>query len=603
MKPEDFGKYTLVELLGTGGMARVYRAVLRGAMGFEKEVALKQIKRHVKLDDRYLQALINEARLGGQLRHRNIVEVYEFDRVGDEYYLAMEYVQGWTLLDLVNGCRQAQQPMPPPIALQICIEICRGLDHAHDMTSRSGLTMNLVHRDLKPANVIVSTRGEVKIMDFGIAKADTNLYKTTAAQITKGTPLYMSPEQVDASSTLTRQSDVFSLGSILYELVFMQPLFAGDHALEVLHRVLMVEIEQPLALARVRLPGLDGVLQRALARRPENRYRTAGEMAEDLDELLGQQGPGPTVVSWLAQYEREQTTLAGQAGGTVGEDDPTELFSEPGIGEEDPTQQFQADVSLPDDITRRFFETSESEVRGAPGPVPGPPPAPPHDPPPATPPPPPPPSPRRSGRWMVPVVVLLMILAVGVALFGTVGAALLGWWARDQQQVAQPPTDPPTPALATADDDDSAGAADGQADAGDTEVAVIEPPTPEPATPEPATPEPATPEPATPAPPPPPEPTTPAPPPPDPIKAPPPPPPVYDSDEPATITVNSVPWAETYLDGRIFQRTPIMSRQIPAGRHELRLVCGVCGVAQESTVVFDVAPGEVWKKTDIRFQK
>jgi serine/threonine-protein kinase len=198
----------------------------------------------------------------------------------------------------------------------------------------------------------------------------------------------------------------------------------------------------------------------------------------------------------------------------------------------------------------------------------------------------------------VPAVALLMILGVGVALFGTVGAAMLGLYARGQRPGTTPPEDPPTVAPIAAGDDDSAAGTDGLASEalepdedelptpGEPSTPVPEPWTPAP--PEPPTPEPVTAEPATP------EPPTPA------VL---PPPPVYDSDEPGVIIVNAVPWSEVYLDGRVFQRTPIMSRQIPAGRHELRVVCGTCGSHQEATVIFEVAPGETWSKTDFRFHR
>ena len=564
MEPEAFGKYTLVALLGVGGMARVYRAVLRGAMGFEKEVALKRIKSHVKLDERYLKALINEARLGGQLRQRNIVEVYEFDRVGDEYYLAMEYVRGWTLQEIIRDCSEAKQPIPPTIALRICIEICRGLDHAHSMTSRSGRSMNLVHRDLKPANVIVSRRGDVKIMDFGIAKADSNLFQTTAVQITKGTPLYMSPEQVEASTRLTHQSDIFSLGSILYELVFLHPMFAGDHAMEVLHRVIVADIEQAAVLARARYPGLEALLRRALARKPEDRYRDATEMANDLRELLDRLGPSPTIVEWLASYQKIRMGDAGVP--AVGPDDPTQPFTDPDLGLPDATLPLDAPVLGTQELTRAFVDTAADEMPAPVDPFV---------------------QPRR--RWLVPALAALMVLLVGGTLLGTVVVVYLASGAHDRTRPSGP--EPTIPAIALTPDDDSAG--DGLADvvgAGDREL--------EGGQPDPIDAE----EQETPS-------STPPPPLPGPKHQ---PVPVDDPDEDvpplaadgrrSEIYINSVPWSEVYLDGQLLMRTPIMGLEIDPGHHEIRLVCGVCARPQESTVDFDVSAGETYRNTSFRFQ-
>jgi len=568
MEPEAFGKYTLTGMLGVGGMARVYRAVLRGAMGFEKEVALKRIKSYVKLDKRYLKALINEARLGGQLRHRNIVEVYEFDRVGEEYYLAMEYVRGWTLREIIRDCSAAKQPIPPSIALQLCIEVCCGLDHAHSMTSRSGASMNLVHRDLKPGNVIVSGRGEVKIMDFGIAKADSNLFQTTAAAITKGTPLYMSPEQVEGSTRLTCRSDIFSLGSILYELVFLHPLFAGDHALEVLHRVIVADIEQAVVTASERHPGLEVILRRSLARKPESRYRDATEMVDDLRGLLDRIGPSPTIVEWLARYQRIRAGDAGAPDGipAVGPDDPTQPFTDPDQGPAaQPPPIAEGGVGTRE-VTREFVATAIDDSPASAVPIV---------------------RPRR--RWLVPALAALMTLIVGGALLGTVVVVYLVTEARDRARRSGP--EPTIPAIAATTDDDSAG--DGLADLeGGGDQAMGEGLADLAGAPEEETPS-----------------STPPPPPPQPAPQPDPKADPVETDRPtATVPqrsklyINSVPWAEVYLDGQLLMRTPIIGREIDPGHHEARVVCGTCSRPQESTVTFDVAAGEAYRNTSFRFQ-
>ena len=285
-EPVPFGRYRLLNLLGEGGMAKVYRAVLSGPMGFEKEVALKRLDRKLTEDERVVKALINEARLGGQLRHKNIVEIYEFNEVDGNYFMAMEYVNGWTLDTIIRRCRIRSEFVPGTVVVEILGSICRGLDYAHTLIHKDGQPLNLVHRDLKPGNLILSRDGDVKIMDFGIAKSDTNLYKTTAADVTKGTPIYMSPEQV-TGSTLDHRSDIFSLGSIIHELVTLQVPFMGDNLLAIMHAILGAEIGPARERVRRLEPGLEPVLARCMARDPGERYQSSKELGQGLRSTSG----------------------------------------------------------------------------------------------------------------------------------------------------------------------------------------------------------------------------------------------------------------------------------------------------------------------------
>ena len=192
-----FGRYQLLNLLGEGGMATVYRAVMSGPMGFEKVCAVKRIHPEHTSEARLVRAMINEARLGGQLRHDNIVETYEFNEVDGHYYMAMEYVEGWTLDFVLRRCRNFREYLPATVVHEILLGTCRGLDYAHRLTDSEGKPTNLIHRDLKPANIIARLDGKVKIMDFGIARADTNKYKTTAKDSTDAEG---SCERVDGAS-------------------------------------------------------------------------------------------------------------------------------------------------------------------------------------------------------------------------------------------------------------------------------------------------------------------------------------------------------------------------------------------------------------------
>ena len=315
---EDFGSYRLTHLLGKGGMASVYRAVRSGPMGFAKEVAIKRIHDALVDNEAILKGLINEARIGGQLKHPNIVEVYEFNKVGDAYYLAMEFVDGWTLDKVIKVAAEYRMPVPPTVALQIGREICDGLEYAHNLESLDGIAVKLVHRDLKPANVILSRYGTTKIMDFGIAKAETNLFKTSIADMTKGTPHYMSPEQVAGASDLSATSDLFALGALLYEVIVGKVLFVGDTLPTVLFNVVKAEVGPQIAEAEARVPGIGLLLERLLKKEPDDRTQTAAEVGVALGQLLATEfTEGPTIREYLYSLRDRMMLRAGRFAGVA----------------------------------------------------------------------------------------------------------------------------------------------------------------------------------------------------------------------------------------------------------------------------------------------
>ena len=298
-EPEDFGPYRLTHLLGKGGMASVFRALRSGPMGFQKEVAIKRLHSSLSEDESILKALINEARLGGQLKHRNIVEIYEFNKVGNSYYLAMEFIDGWTLDRIMKLSRKHGLPIPPEVALDIAVQICRGLDYAHKLETLDGQEVRLVHRDLKPANIIVARDGSAKIMDFGIAKAQTNLFKTTVGEVTKGTPHYMSPEQVAGDPNLGPASDIFAVGAVVCEMLTGRLLFTGDSLVAILFAVAKAKVGDQLTAADARLPGIARVLSDCLAQEPQARIQSASELAGRLQALRRRLHSGHTVEGYI----------------------------------------------------------------------------------------------------------------------------------------------------------------------------------------------------------------------------------------------------------------------------------------------------------------
>ncbi len=300
-QPRRFGKYLLLEVLGKGANAHVFRAVQSGAMGFRKEVAVKQILPHVAGKESVVHGLINEARVAGYLRHRNIVEVYEFDQVGDTYYLAMEYVPGFALSEVIERSREIGEPLPGGIVAAIAAQTCDGLQCAHDALDQKGNALGMVHRDIKPGNVMVTFDGVVKVMDFGVVKAASNLFTTSSADVTKGTPIYMSPEQV-RGLPLDRRSDVFGLGSVIAELITGEVTFFDTDLMAVLHLVDRAEIDPMLAKVEGQVPELVPILRLALQKAPDDRFPSAEAMAEAIRRIELPVASDAELGEWLRRF-------------------------------------------------------------------------------------------------------------------------------------------------------------------------------------------------------------------------------------------------------------------------------------------------------------
>ena len=291
--PYSFGPYTLVSLLGEGGMALVFRAVREGPMGFRKELAVKLIRiADAPKSQSLVKQLINEARLGGQLRHPNVVDTYEFGTVGDEHYIAMELVNGLTLQALLSGVSQRGARLPTATVLDMGAQLCQGLEYAHTLSSHDGQPLNLIHRDLKPANIIVTMAGQAKIMDFGIARSGASLFTATSTDVTKGTLKYMSPEQLSDPTTMDHRSDLFALGAILFECVTGSQLLEGESAEALMWNLVSGKYEEKLSLVDEALPEIRPIIDRCLHKDRDDRYAHAGLLREDLADLQLEIGEG-----------------------------------------------------------------------------------------------------------------------------------------------------------------------------------------------------------------------------------------------------------------------------------------------------------------------
>jgi eukaryotic-like serine/threonine-protein kinase len=277
----QIGKYIVRRKLAEGGMAEIYLATSQGAEGFEKEVVIKRVRSFLASDPSFVDMFIAEARLASRLNHANVVQIFDFEKHEDTYYLAMEYVRGCTLSDLRRKCKDLLEPMPPVLVAHIGAEVARGLHYAHRLKV-NGEPLFLVHRDVTPHNVLISFDGAVKLTDFGIAKAGNKL---TSPGMLKGKFAYMSPEQ-SRGENVDARTDVFALGIVLWEMLTGGRLFDGESELAVLRAVQQSGIPHPARISPDIPQELDAVVMKALERELEARYQTAGELERALVQCV-----------------------------------------------------------------------------------------------------------------------------------------------------------------------------------------------------------------------------------------------------------------------------------------------------------------------------
>ncbi len=283
-KPIPFGKYYLLERINVGGMAEVFRAKQFGVEGFERLVAVKRILPNIAEDKDFIEMFVDEAKIAVQLNHANIAQVFDLGHEEGAYYIALEHIHGRDLRAIFDRNRNQGEPMPVPQACFVTMKVCEGLDYAHNKRDESGRELGLVHRDVSPQNVIVSFDGEIKLIDFGIAKA-TGRGSQTQAGILKGKFGYMSPEQV-RGLPVDRRSDVFSCGIVLYELLTGERLFVGESDFSTLEKVRNVEILPPSTYNRKIQPELERIVLKALAKDVEDRYQNAIDLHDELQAFV-----------------------------------------------------------------------------------------------------------------------------------------------------------------------------------------------------------------------------------------------------------------------------------------------------------------------------
>ena len=296
---ERYGRYVLIERIGMGGMAEVFRAVSRGAAGVNRTFVIKRILRECSASSDFQSMFINEARICALLNHPNIVQTYEFGECEGHHFLSMEFLRGKELGAVLRKLALQRSYMAPALAAYIVEQVAEGLDYAHSLRLPGGKPLNIIHRDISPSNVMLLRSGGVKLLDFGVAKAALETQSQgTRDGVVKGKLCYLSPEQIQKKATDARV-DIFALGVVLWEALTGRRLFRARNDYETLVNVQEREIPPPSTL-RPEIPAaLDQVALKALQRDPDRRYQRAGEMAEQIGAYLDEVSLGRNAVSKL----------------------------------------------------------------------------------------------------------------------------------------------------------------------------------------------------------------------------------------------------------------------------------------------------------------
>ena len=282
------GRYRIVDEIGIGGMASVHLARMDGPGGFQKWVAIKKIHPHLVEDESFVQMFLDEARVAARISHPNVATVFDLGKHDDTYWIAMEYLHGEPLREVMRRTEELGTAMPPEIACRVIADAAEGLHAAHELLGKAGEKLGLVHRDVTPHNLFVTYDGVTKVVDFGIAKFSSRMSHTRAGTL-KGKLAYMSPEQVHGEG-IDRRTDIFALGVVLWELTTGQRLFRMESDLDTLAKVQECNVPRPSTLIRGYPVDLEKIVMKALAKNRGERFRTAREFSRALQSLLMRRG-------------------------------------------------------------------------------------------------------------------------------------------------------------------------------------------------------------------------------------------------------------------------------------------------------------------------
>ena len=288
----QLGRYELLRRIAAGGMGEIFLAKMRGAAGFEKRVIIKTILPHLAEEEEFITKFLDEGRIVVQLTHGNIVPVFDMGEQDGEHFIAMEYIPGRDLREIIKRLQVDGDVMPVEMALYLISEVCKGLDYAHRKSDDEGLSLELVHRDVSPSNVLISREGDVKVIDFGIARATNKLSRTISGRI-QGKFCYMSPEQA-SGKIVDARSDIFSTGVVLYELLTGMRPFEGETDLESIDLVRKCEFDPPSTLNSHVPPEVDEIVLKAMAPDLNERYQNIDQMQTALLQYLYSNACAPT---------------------------------------------------------------------------------------------------------------------------------------------------------------------------------------------------------------------------------------------------------------------------------------------------------------------
>jgi len=282
-------KYRILRKIDAGGMAEVFLGESESIKGFKRRVAIKRILPHLTKNKRFVQMFLDEARLSLQLQHANIVQVFDIGKADNTFFIVMEFIDGTSLKAIMSHSTRRGHLVPMEQAVYLIREVCEGLSYAHDQQDiDTGRPLGLVHRDVSPPNILVSKRGELKLVDFGLAKAATQL-ETTDPGVVKGKFSYLSPEAASGLE-VDRRADIFAAGILLWELVTGRRLFYGENDFQTIELVRETKIP-PMRMANPNVPQpLEAILLKALAKNPDDRYQTASDFADGLTKFLFSKG-------------------------------------------------------------------------------------------------------------------------------------------------------------------------------------------------------------------------------------------------------------------------------------------------------------------------
>lgn len=277
-------RYRPIERLAAGGMAEVFLAEATSVQGFKKRVAIKRVLPHLAQNKNFIGMFLDEARLGARMSHANCVTVFDIGAADNTYFIVMEFVDGCDLKSVIEYFRKSDKPVPVKESIHIAMEACRGLQYAHDLTDDDGEHLEIVHRDISPPNVLISKRGEVKVTDFGLAKASTQLEKTDPG-VVKGKFSYLAPEAVNGE-TVDARADVFAMGVVLWEMVAGRRLFLGDNDYETVKLVQAATLPSLREINKDVEPAFEAILAKSLAKHVGDRYQSAREFGDALAGYL-----------------------------------------------------------------------------------------------------------------------------------------------------------------------------------------------------------------------------------------------------------------------------------------------------------------------------